>query len=1033
MQILLDSNEQNLLNPKKQGFTPTKAMNQFRSWSRRAWVLHGYLITTLALLPLQPVNSTWTDGDADGANDTWTSSDGSTYSVSQLDANDLDIDHDGAYNNEELTAGSDPFKYDTDDDGLNDGDEIHVANQQNGLGYSLTNWDSNGDGVSDHDDFYGCFSVTYAGGVLPAFSGASYFDYDGDGTKNPFDLYPADPANNDADADGIDDNVDPALGDPYNTSSANGQQWGSGALGDDDADSILNFYDQWPSDSSNGNSDSDGDTFDNSLDPFPSDNSNYSSVNGIYWYGDIFGDSDSDGVSNYNDSWPYDSNNGTGGTSNDDDGDGITNDIDPAVSDYDNNSPYNNTAWSWYPLEDADNDGQSNFYDAFPYDQYDNQPDFDGDGWPNESDPFPRDNSNYSELNSTAWQTTLFEDPDVDGLANWQDPYPTDPYNGDPDYDDDTIANESDPFPTDGANYSEINQTSWGGGVLGDDDIDGILNWQDPTPSGDGPSSSDSDGDMIDDSIDPAPSDQNNYSTHNWQSWYADVFGDEDGDGTLNFWDQWIGDPYNGFPPNYDFDADGINDDIDPSTGDSSNYSWYNSTSWYSDALNDADHDGTANFYDYQPYGDSNVDSDGDGLYDSNDPAPSDPYNISYVNSTWWYGNALGDDDGDGLVNFDDPFPSGPPVIDSDLDGLNEGEESGWGTSDSDSDSDDDGLEDGDEVNIYGTSPTNPYSRSQYFGWGDLYMDIDLVDLSDSDADEIPDLVEQHYGLNPNWRGDALLDRDNDGVNNITQFNAGVALDAHLDDYDADDDGMTDVFEDAYAQVLSKNDAADAVLDADSDGVLNYEEQVLLISPMNADTLQQGGLGDLQWLMLNVRYPDGSSPPVDDVAPANEIPDWADAVVATPSAPDFYHFTRVPTSIPGEPADLDGDGMPDAWEHQYGRWKFQVNGLQLRFDDAEDDADEDGLTNLFEYGIGTSPLAGDSDGDAVEDEDEDFDGDGLTNAQEINLGTNAANSDSDGDGDSDGQEVAAGTDPKDGNSSLSSLVGLRVFTPLGIP
>jgi hypothetical protein len=32
---------------------------------------------------------------------------------------------------------------------------------------------------------------------------------------------------------------------------------------------------------------------------------------------------------------------------------------------------------------------------------------------------------------------------------------------------------------------------------------------------------------------------------------------------------------------------------------------------------------------------------------------------------------------------------------------------------------------------------------------------------------------------------------------------------------------MSDVFEDAYAQVLSKSNPADAVLDADDDGVLN--------------------------------------------------------------------------------------------------------------------------------------------------------------------------------------------------------------------
>jgi hypothetical protein len=352
----------------------------------------------------------------------------------------------------------------------------------------------------------------------------------------------------------------------------------------------------------------------------------------------------------------------------------------------------------------------------------------------------------------------------------------------------------------------------------------------------------------------------------------------------------------------------------------------------------------------------------------------------------------------------------------------------------------------------------NAHSVSQQRFSNNRYTDWQLVDLPDTDGDDIPDRIEQYYGLNPGWAKDALLDRDNDGVNNLAQFNAGIALDANLSTYDADGDGMTDVFEDAYGQVLSKHNPADAVLDADGDGVLNHEEQILLISPQNADTLKQGGLGDLQVLMLSVRYPDGSTPPDTDTSPANGISDWVDALNATPTAPDHYHFTRQAAD------DLDGDGMPDAWEHEFGRWKFPTNGLQLRFDDAAEDADEDGLSNVFEYLIGTSPLAGDSDGNNVSDDDEDFDGDGLTNAQEMALGTNAhdedsndngihdnnedfdgdgltnaqeialgtsgLNADSDGDGVSDGQEVAENTDPTSASSNLASLLGLRVFTPL---
>jgi len=48
-------------------------------------------------------------------------------------------------------------------------------------------------------------------------------------------------------------------------------------------------------------------------------------------------------------------------------------------------------------------------------------------------------------------------------------------------------------------------------------------------------------------------------------------------------------------------------------------------------------------------------------------------------------------------------------------------------------------------------------------------------------------------------------------------------------------------------------------------------------------------------------------------------------------------------------ADDDGDGMPDAWEIQYG-----FNPLSPA--DAGQDADHDGVTNLAEYLAGTNPL-----------------------------------------------------------------------------
>ncbi|MBB5353875.1 hypothetical protein HNR46_004139, partial [Haloferula luteola] len=120
--------------------------------------------------------------------------------------------------------------------------------------------------------------------------------------------------------------------------------------------------------------------------------------------------------------------------------------------------------------------------------------------------------------------------------------------------------------------------------------------------------------------------------------------------------------------------------------------------------------------------------------------------------------------------------------------------------------------------------------------------------------------------------------------------------------------------------------------------------------------------------------------------------------------------------------DQDGDGMPDDWEQFYGL-------LPNNSSDAQDDPDEDGISNLAEFILGSAPtsvgnrLAIDIDGDGLPDAWErkylggllengegDHDGDGLTNREEWVIQSNPASSDSDGDGLSDKQEWEYGTD-----------------------
>ena len=85
-------------------------------------------------------------------------------------------------------------------------------------------------------------------------------------------------------------------------------------------------------------------------------------------------------------------------------------------------------------------------------------------------------------------------------------------------------------------------------------------------------------------------------------------------------------------------------------------------------------------------------------------------------------------------------------------------------------------------------------------------------------------------------------------------------------------------------------------------------------------------------------------------------------------------FTRTATKSTVVGRDSDNDGIPDVWEDIYGLDKYR--------DDSAEDPDNDGLTNLEEYNNRTHPFEWDTDGDGY----------------------------------SDGQEVAAGSDPLEPNS-----------------
>ena len=228
-------------------------------------------------------------------------------------------------------------------------------------------------------------------------------------------------------------------------------------------------------------------------------------------------------------------------------------------------------------------------------------------------------------------------------------------------------------------------------------------------------------------------------------------------------------------------------------------------------------------------------------------------------------------------------------------------------------------------------------------------------------------------------------------LNLITALTDGSLNVSPVGIVDGDNDGLPLWWESLYN--LDDNNASDATLDSDDDGLTNLEEFSVKTNPIVADT-DDDGLLDGEEVNTYLTSPLNSDSDEDGLTDGAEVNEHGTDPLLSDSDDDGLSDSEEINVHQSNPlsSDTDDDGLSDLYEVN--------NQLDINVNDANEDADSDGLVNIDEMTQQTDPNNSDSDNDGLNDGDE----------VHTHL-TQPLNRDTDGDKMPDGWEVSYAFDP----------------------